>query len=254
MDGNMTSWEALDRELDAWAEAGQRATLWWRDDDAVRLTPQVERVLALSSATDTPVALAIIPRDADDDLAEQLTRVPTATALQHGFAHTNHAGADDRQNEYGPERTLAVRLAELTAGWQRLARFPRTLPVLVAPWNRLAADLPPALPAAGLSGLSALGARPAVEAAPGVRQVNVHVDIMNWQSRRFAGEDAAIGQLAGHLRARRQGHADADEATGVMTHHAFHDEEAWRFIDELIARTRGHPAARWLPAAEAFWP
>jgi hypothetical protein len=77
---------------------------------------------------------------------------------------------------------------------------------------------------------------------------------MNWQSRRFAGLAAALDQLVAHLRARREGAVDADEATGVMSHHAYHDEDAWSFIAELIGRTRRHPAAAWLPAAQAFWP
>jgi hypothetical protein len=254
MDGSVTGWADLDRELDAWASAGRQATLWWRDDDAVRATPEIERALTLSAATETPIALAVIPRDAGDDLAHRLATATTATVLQHGFAHANHAGSGERQNEYGPERPLATRLAELADGWRRLARFPRVLPVLVAPWNRISQDLPPALPEAGLSGLSGLGARPAAEAAPGVRQVNVHVDIMNWESRRFAGLAAALGQLLAHLRARRQGSADAGEATGVMTHHGYHDEEAWTFIAELIGRTRGHPGAAWISAGQAFWP
>ncbi|MFO1127703.1 MAG: hypothetical protein U1E66_04600 [Rhodospirillales bacterium] len=250
----MTSWDALNRELDLWVATGRPATLWWRDDDAVRVTPELERVLALSAATETPVALAVIPRDADAGLAHRLSQASSATVLQHGFAHANHAGADDRQNEYGPERPLAVRIAELAEGWRRLLPFPRRLPVLVAPWNRLSADLPPALAEAGLAGLSALGARPQADPAPGVRQVNVHVDIMNWQSRRFAGLTDALGQLVGHLRARREGRADAGEATGVMTHHAFHDEEAWTFIADLIGHVRSHGGAAWLPAGEVFWP
>ncbi len=254
MDGSMTGWNDLDRELDAWAFAGRRATLWWRDDDAVRATPELERALALSSATDTPIALAVIPRDADDGLAERLTTAPTATALQHGFAHANHAATDERQNEYGPERPIAVRVAELADGRRRLARFPRTLPVLVAPWNRIDDRLIPALPEAGLVGLSTLGVRPAADAAPGVRQVNVHVDIMNWQTRRFAGLAAVLDQLVANLRGRREGAVDADEATGVMTHHGFHDEDAWTFIAELIGRTRDHPRAAWISAGQAFWP
>ncbi len=250
----MTGWDDLDREVETWAKAGRQAALWWRDDDAVRATPELERALTLSAATATPVALAVIPRDAEDSLARRLADAPAATVLQHGFAHANHAGSEERQNEYGPERPLAARLAELAQGWQRLARFPRRLPVLVAPWNRLADDLPPALPEAGLFGLSTLGVRPAAEAAPGVRQVNVHVDIMNWQTRRFTGVGAALGQLITHLRARREGDADPDEATGVMTHHGFHDEDAWGFIAELIGRTQGRRGVLWVPAAEAFWP
>ena len=39
------SWDRLEREIDAWAAAGREATLWWRDDDAVAATAELERLL-----------------------------------------------------------------------------------------------------------------------------------------------------------------------------------------------------------------
>jgi hypothetical protein len=252
MNAISAGWAVLARELEAWRDDGRSATLWWRDDDAVQATPALQRLLALSGETTTPVALAVIPRDAGRDLRTAVAEAPTASVLQHGWAHASHASGDDRQNEYGPERPLAVRIAELAEGWRRIAHFPRALPVFVAPWNRADPSLLPALPRAGLTGISTLGPRAAAEPAAGVRQVNVHVDIVNWQTRRFAGSDAALGQLVAHLRARRTGRADPEEPTGVMTHHGFHDEDAWAFLAALIAASNADGAARWVTAAEAF--
>lgn len=249
----MADWTDLHAELDAWQAAGRTATLWWRDDDAVHPAPALDRLLTLSADHAIPVALAVIPAEAGAPLRDRLTQHPAAPwVLQHGWAHADHSRDGARQNEYGPDRPIDVRIAELADGWRKLATFPRVWPALVAPWNRIDPDLLPALPQAGLAGVSTLGPRPATEAAPGVRQVNVHVDIMNWQTRRFAGDDAALGQVLAHLKARRAGTADAGEPTGVMTHHAFHDEEAWAFIAALLRATRLHPAVHWLTAAEAF--
>jgi hypothetical protein len=249
----MADWTDLQTELDAWQSAGRTATLWWRDDDAVQPSPPLDRLLALAAAQRVPVALAVIPADTGAPLRDHLAAdAADAWVLQHGWAHADHSANGERQNEYGPERPIAVRVDELAAGWRKLADFPRAWPALVAPWNRIDPALLPALPQAGLTGVSTLGPRPATDAAPGVRQVNVHVDIMNWQTRRFAGDDAALGQVLAHLRARRDGTADAGEPTGVMTHHSFHDEEAWTFIGALLAATRPHPAARWLTADAVF--
>ena len=88
-----------------------------------------------------------------------------------------------------------------------------------------------------------------------MRQTNVHVDIIDWQGTRgFVGSVAALEQVVRHLRRRRTGEVDADEPTGLMTHHGFHDEGCWRFIDEFLRRTRAHPVVRWLDAKDAFWP
>ena len=39
---------------------------------------------------------------------------------------------------------------------------------------------------------------------------------------------------------------DADEPTGLLTHHLDMDEASWAFVEELIGRTRDHSAASWL--------
>ena len=248
----MPDWYALDDELEAWRTAGRTVTFWWRDDDARAVTPELERLLAIARATDTPVALAVIPRDAEDRLIASLACQRLGCALVHGWGHDNHAPPDERQNEYGPHRAKEAMLAELQRAVARISAFARHVPALVAPWNRIDPDFVPALPAAGVTGLSVLGPRPAREPVPGLIQANVHVDIVNWQDGGFVGTEAALAQVLAHLRERRAGDADASEPTGLMTHHLFHDEGCWHFVAEFLRRTRAHPACRWLAASEVF--
>lgn len=249
----MAEWDAIWDEFEVWRKAGQRVTFWWRDDDARQVTPELERVLAIARTTATPVALAVIPRDADDHLVRRLADQPLAFALVHGWGHDNHAPAEERQNEYGPHRPAAVMLAELRRAVARISAFARHVPALVAPWNRIDPALVPALPAAGVTGLSVLGPRPKRQPVPGLINTNVHVDIVDWQGTGgFVGVAAALAQVLDHLRQRREGAADASEPTGLMTHHLFHDEGCWQFVEEFVQRTRAHPACRWLAAAEVF--
>lgn len=251
----MTAWQHLGNELASWQERGQVATFWWRDDDATRASPELVRLLNLSVEQEVAVALAVIPRDVDSSLHALLSDYPRATVLQHGWSHENHAPDDERQEEHGPHRPQAVMAQELAEGWRRIAALPRALPVLVAPWNRLDPDLLPSLPAIGLGGVSTLGPRDTAEPAPGVRRTNVHVDIMDWHGTGgFIGDDNALDQVLHHLAGRRTEAVDPDEPTGLMTHHLFHDEGCWRFIEEFLSRTCSHPAVKWLGAREAFWP
>lgn len=253
------SWTGLERELDAWADAGLTATLWWRDDDACRATPALERLLATAAgggaADATPLALAVIPLAAEPELASLVAVGPEVAVLQHGYAHQNHAGPKEKKMELGPHRPFEQTIADIAAGWQRLESLfgARLLPVMTPPWNRIAPRLAAMLPGIGFSGLSAFGPRQAAEPWPGLRQINTHVDIIDWKGTRgFAGAPSALAAAAGHLAARRAGRADAAEPTGLLTHHLVHDEGCWAFVAEFLARTAAHPAVRWISAREGF--
>jgi hypothetical protein len=88
----------------------------------------------------------------------------------------------------------------------------------------------------------------------GLLQVNTHVDIVHWKgpAPRFAGEAKLVGEFVLHLAARRGGAADADEPTGLLTHHAAQDEACWAFLDALFRRLAGQAAVRWLAAPDVF--
>jgi hypothetical protein len=231
----VSAWEALRGELHAWEEAGRVATLWWRDDDATRVSPELERLVALGGGT--PLALAVIPANAESfDLS--------VTVLQHGWAHVDNAPPGERKCELVGEGIVE----RLIAGKEKLERLfgSRFLPVMVPPWNRIDAALAARLPALGYHGLSTLGPRRRAFST------NVHVDVMDWPSRRFAGTERALGPLVEHLRQRRLGKVDADEPTGIMTHHRVHGDDVARFLERLFEATKAHPATRWLAASEIF--
>lgn len=251
----MSVWAQLHDELEAWDAAGQSACFWWRDDDAVEPTPALERLLALAAERGTPLCLAVVPTAARPELAAALRQSPETAVAVHGYAHVNHAAACERKAEFGPQRPLEPMLAELAEGRARLeALFGNTLrPILVPPWNRIAPPLVPRLPELGFAGLSTYRARAAESPAPGLVQVNTHVDIVAWrEGRRFLGAEAALSLAVEHLAAKRGGGADAAEPTGLLTHHLVHDEHAWDFVAAFVEATQQHAATRWLSAAAAF--
>ena len=249
-------WQALERELDAWRAGGQMAQLWWRDDDATAPGEALDRLLDLAAEAAAPVSLAVIPEPAQETLAQALaTHGAASRVLQHGIAHRNLAPAGEKKCELVGLQAQAGGPAALHSGLQRLQQLfgDRFLPVLVPPWNRIAADLLPRLPGLGYCGLSTYRARDTAAPVPGLRQVNCHLDILQWRpERRFLGTAPAIDLLVGHLAAKRRGAADPAEPSGILSHHLVHDEAAWRFLAELLSRLGAHSGARLLGAEEVF--
>jgi hypothetical protein len=224
------NWAELTRELDRWADGGRAATLWWRDDDAVAATPQLADLLRLAAGI--PLALAVVPADAEPGLADALADTPKVAVLQHGWCHANHA-RHGKKSEYPAGRSAHDVSHELAAGKARLQALfgPRALPVMVPPWNRFAGEFLPLLP-----GLAAL---------------DVHIDPVAWhRDRGFVGEPAALGALIGQLQAGRLGAQPPDRPIGLLTHHLVTDAATRAFIERLIAVTSIHLAIRWAAVSE----
>lgn len=244
----MTSWAALGAELAAWRAAGRRATLWWRDDDAAAATPALARLLRLEAGSGVPLALAVIAQSAEADAVAAARCV-----ILHGCDHRNRAGSGEKKTEYPVSESDDAALARLAGARERLAALAgeRFVPVLAPPWNRFRDSLVPRLPQAGLHGLSRYGPRRAARSGA-VREVNTHVDLVAWRGDRgFVGEAQALGALAQHLAARRSGALDGEEPTGVLTHHALHGSDAWRFLERLFDESRA-AGAEWLSPAQLF--
>jgi peptidoglycan/xylan/chitin deacetylase (PgdA/CDA1 family) len=235
----MSGWAALAAELRAWRAARRTPELWWRDDDAAGLTPELERLLALSQRTGVPLVLAAIPRSASSEALAAARCV-----LMHGCDHRNRAASGEKKTEFPASESDAAALERLAQARERLAGLAgeRFIPVLAPPWNRIRDDLVARLPEAGVRGISRYGPR-----RPGaLPELNTHADIIAWRGdRRFVGEEAALGLVVAHLAQRREGAVDGAEATGILSHHAVHDAGAWRFLERLFDETR---------AAGAAWP
>jgi hypothetical protein len=249
------AWRALSDELARWSDAGRAVEFWWRDDDAARPAPALSRLLALAQASGTPLALAVIPLQAESEIFERMGA--GIAVLQHGSDHRNRAAAGEKKTEFPAAESVASAVPRLVAARDRLSVLAgsRLLPVLAPPWNRLPETYAPRLAAAGFRGLTRYGPRAAAQAAPGLAQVNTHVDLIDWRGQRgFAGEEAVLAAAVKHLAAKRQGRADAMEATGWLSHHAIHDEPAWNFLERLFQTAREHAPAgvRWLGARELF--
>lgn len=249
------SWQELDAELARWGALGRVATLWWRDDDAALPDAALHRLAELSARWSVPLSLAVIPARASAALGGVLASAAQACALQHGFAHTDHAARDEPAAELGAHRPAAEVLHELARGRERLVAELAAwfLPVLVPPWNRIASSLLPSLAQAGYCGLSCFAARERAVVGNGVVVANCHVDPVDWRRGGvFRGEARSLAALVGHLRARRCGAADPHEPTGVLTHHWRHDDALWAFLERLFARLHRCPQARWLDARSVF--
>jgi hypothetical protein len=246
-------WAALFDEMGRWKDAGRVVDFWWRDDDACHADPALARLVALSAAAQVPLALAVIPQGVQPSVLAQDAR--WVRILQHGADHTRRAAAGEKKSEFPVSEPVDVALDRLRTGYGQIAS-PVTLPVLVPPWNRIgSADLPGRLAAAGYRGLSRFGPRAGAASVPGLVQVNTHVDIIDWRGTRgFVGEEAALGAAVGHLQARREGRADADETTGWLTHHLVHDDACWCFLQRLFEFTSGEPAVAWQRADGLFAP
>ncbi len=244
------SWSDLEQELARWRDAGRRADFWWRDDDAATLSTPVKKLLKLSEQSGVPLALAVVPLEAAPELFSGLR----ASVLMHGTDHRDRAQPGEKKTEFAAAETDEAAIERLSAARKRLAEHAgaRFLPVLAPPWNRFKRSLAAHLPKAGLCALSGYGPRDSAHAAPGVYQVNTHVDIIDWRGTRgFVGEAVALRAAVKHLAARRDGSVDRAEPTGWLTHHAVHDAAAWQFLETLFARTYKH-GVRWIDPRELF--
>jgi len=245
------AWQEFSDELARWRDAGRTVEFWWRDDDATQATPALARLLALAQRSATPLALAVIPADFQ---AEAFAAAgATISLLQHGTDHRNRAAPGEKKTEFSATEPAAAAIARLAAARERLAPHARFLPVLAPPWNRLPEPLAAQLAAAGFRGLSRYGARASAFAAAGVVQVNTHVDLIAWRTGRgFAGDAACLQAAVRHLVAKREGRADAGEATGWLSHHGVHDAAAWAFLERLLETTGRMQRVRWRAAPEIF--
>jgi hypothetical protein len=229
------SWREFERQI-----SSKPITFWWRDDDAAQPSPSLERLLALSHEHRIPVALAVVPLTATPELFAGLG--DQVSVLQHGTDHRNRAGPGQKKTEFPDGEPVDAVIRRLSAAAARLKDLAaaRALPVLVPPWNRWRSDLATELAAVGFRGLSTYGRRTA-QAVGGLKQVNTHVDIVDWHAgRSFIGDARALRLVLDSL--------ESKEPVGWLTHHAVHDEAAWDFLERLFSLR----SLRWARAEELF--
>ena len=179
----MSDWDSLKRELDLWQAEGRVATFWWRDDDVAKPTPQLDRLLHLREHFDLPLSLAVIPANLDAELVNILEH---CAILQHGFAHENFSANGEKKSEFPESRAAEEVKKAFTQGKETLARIftDQFIPIMVPPWNRIGRSTVQGLAGLGYSALSTFKPRRAAEAAPGLVQINTHLDPIAWKNSR----------------------------------------------------------------------
>lgn len=248
-------WAEVRAELDIWSAKKRDAVFWWRDDDATEANAKLKALLALAEAFAAPIALSAIPAKAKPNLAKLVAKSEVAEILVHGLRHENHSAKGRTKRELGGELTLEEVLLDAATGL-RLARArlgPKCLPVLVPPWNRITARAVPHLPKLGYKGLSTWKPRTEKFAAPGLIQVNAHLDLIDWRKGRVLKPQRAIAALLlRKLKWRREKASRMEEPLGILTHHAYWSTAKERLLASLLAMLAEHPAVRFAKASDAF--
>jgi len=242
------NWAPLDRELARWQSAGLTLPLWWRDDDAIAPSPELDRLKALAEMQDISVHLAVIPNDATQELAALVQDSGHLIPLVHGWAHISHAQQGEKKAEFDDNRPLADMRAEAEQGLARLSDLFKgcLTPMFVPPWNRIAPQVVGELAGLGYHALSTFTPRTTPFAAPGLAQINTHLDPIAWKAGRgLVDPETLIAHVARQMADRRQGRADNDEPYGILTHHLVHDEAIWGFTDALLTRLTAGPTRCW---------
>ncbi|MEM6616303.1 MAG: polysaccharide deacetylase family protein [Pseudomonadota bacterium] len=213
---------------------------WWRDDDATTVTPALDVLLQIRARHDVPLALAVIPKHADEKLATCLSAASLVSVFQHGWQHKNHANKDagERASEFGEGRPVGDSLSDLTSGFETLSRaFPGSfLPIFTPPWNRIGTAAEKRRREAGLVGLSAFGA-----SKPDAHRVDAHVDVIDWKRGKvFVGRRRGFQKVIDAIDTLEPG-----DAIGLLTHHLDHDAATNAFMDELLTLLKSSKTVKW---------
>ena len=241
----MLDWSPLQSELALWRSSHLPLEIWWRDDDAIAVTAALDQLCALAEDLGARAHLAIIPALAQDSLAAVVSWPAPCRAMVHGWAHQNHNPPDQKKAEFGAPRAGVSDDMQRGIDTLQMRLGPQVLPVFVPPWNRMDLTLARHLPGFGYRGLSAFGPRIQTHAAPGVINLNTHIDPIDWRGTRgLVAPDTLIARVVSILQDRRAGRVDATEPLGYLTHHLIHDDPVWDFsralLSELLAGGAQH--------------
>jgi len=61
-----------------------------------------------------------------------------------------------------------------------------------------------------------------------------------------------VAALVSHLEARRTGRADAEEPSGLLTHHLVMVDEEWRALETLALEMKSHAAVELIAPRDCF--
>jgi hypothetical protein len=237
---------ALRDELNLWQQEGLLARFFWRDDDAIAATPELDRLLRLASQLGVRLAIAVIPQQAEHRLVGVLEGA-NCCVWQHGWSH-----ADYGQGEFGLDRPFQAMIDDILAGQLRMNALFGPLGwqrVFVPPYHRVAVAFKSLIPALGFSGVST--GLPLTLELEHVREAKAELDLLDWVDRSplsFAAAEAELVRLLSSRRAEGRHY----EPIGVLTHHRVFAEDAWQLTEEIVRLVGSHPAATFIRPDSLF--
>ena len=246
-------WSALRTELSVWKAQGRVLPFWWRDDDAIEVTLELEQLSELAENVSVPVHLAVIPRDASAQLGEHIAASQSLIPVVHGWGHINHqaqASANSGQEtprirpsanmksaEFGASRSLADKEADILRAFEKIHDLAgnKMAPMFVPPWNRIDPAIFPSLVRVGYTAISTYQPRPKAQPVPGLEQINTHLDPIFWRGTRgLVDPDTLVSFTIQNLQDRRNGTTDIREPFGFLTHHLVHNGDIWEFSRQFL--------------------
>lgn len=230
-----TDWSPLRQVLRQFRTDGADLPIWWRDDDAIAPTQELDRLHDISARLSLPVHIAVIPGLAHATLVQRMSGTDQMVPIVHGWQHQNHAPEGAKTAEFGSLRPSAA--TEIASAMTRMRTLfeEAFLPVFVPPWNRIDPALGPVLVSAGFRGLSTFTPRVTREAAPNLVRVNCHIDPIDWRGTRgLIAPDQIIAATVSNLTRRLHGETDSTEPFGYLTHHLVHTPALWDFTESYL--------------------
>ncbi|MBX7145827.1 MAG: hypothetical protein K1X44_00800 [Alphaproteobacteria bacterium] len=243
----MASWSDLKQELILWDSHNLSIYMWWRDDDAVQFTPELQLLLNLAKTNHCPITLAVIPYANQLKLDDMIHNEYELSIVQHGYRHHNHETYPTKKSEFGLNRSLSDSIDDLHEGQLLMKKVfgPYALPVLVPPWNRIDDRIIDYLPSLGFKGLSTFGTDK-IGLKKGILQWNCHIDPINWhQGKSFYGESQVIDMILHEIQKRRF-NSSSHNPLGLLTHHLIHDKNCWNFIQNLLDFSQNYSCIQWI--------
>ncbi|MEQ8396207.1 polysaccharide deacetylase family protein [Thalassobaculum sp.] len=245
-----SSTDGVDRlrsTLDAIGATGRTVELWWRDDDLERPSAELDALLDALTEHGIVPALAAVSGRMTADVLPALERTP-ARLFVHGWLHADHSAVGSKKSEFGPERPIEIRLAEIAGGRRRLAALAgdRLLPCFVPPWNRIGDDLLDRLGGTGVTALSGFAPWDRAPARSDVPRLDTHVDLIDWRAGQMPLTIDAVAETLGLRIAQCTG------PIGILSHHLVTDARTWQAWEPLLAGLSRHAAVRWLDPAAAL--
>lgn len=216
----------------------EKIKIFFRADDIAVPSHNFSRLMELFLSHRTPLCLAVVPSWITPQRWESMRpfRVRGGKLFcwhMHGYRHQNHETSGKKQ-EFGPARSQSNIISDLTRGYSRLSSVLKdeAFPVFTPPWNRCSKETLQVLKKLKFKAVSRSdGAQPLT--LEGLDDYCVHVDL---HTRKEKDPDTGRHNLIKELE-----HGLSTGVCGIMIHHMRMNDNAFLFLDTLLAQLSNYP-------------